>query len=82
MILRVIKRKRKSRRKHECLSLGAAQGHYNYHGEQSSNSRVDDYADKIDYRRYNSVMEFSNGFSYSPKQKSRSVVIGSKELVT
>lgn len=44
-------------------------------------SRVDDYADKIDYLRYNSVMEFSNGFSSSPKQKSRSVVIGSKELV-
>ena len=92
MILRIIKRKKKSRRKYECLSSGATQryndlypetdqGHYNYRGEQSSNSKVDAYADKIDYQRYNSVMEFSNGFSSSPKQKSRSVV-GSKELVT
>ena len=85
MIFRVI-RKTKSRRKYKCLSSGGAlrnkefyhetdQGYYSYHGEPAS------HADKIDYRRYNSVTEFSNGFSSSPKKKSHSIV-GSKELVS
>jgi len=91
MIFRVI-RKTKSSRKYKCLSSGGAlrnedfyheinQGHYRYHGEPASHSRFDDYAENIDYRRYNSVTEFSNGFSSSPKKKSHSIV-GSKELVS
>jgi hypothetical protein len=93
MIFRVI-RKTKSRRKYRCLSSGGAlrnndfyhesnQGQYSYHGEPASHSRVDDYGEKIDYRRYNSVTEFSNGFSSSPKKKSHSIVGStSKELVS
>lgn len=93
MIFRVI-RKTKSRRKYKCLSSGCAlrnndfyheidQGYYTYHGEPASHSRVDDYGEKIDYRRYNSVTEFSNVFSSSPKKKSHSTVgLNSKELVS
>jgi hypothetical protein len=98
LIFRAI-RKTKSRRKYKCLSSGAAlhyndfypqndhdQGYGNYHEEPAYISRVDDedqYAKKIDFRRYDSVTEFSNGLYSSPKHKTttRSVVVDSKELV-
>ena len=96
LIFRVIK-KNKSRRRYKCLSSGAAL-RYNefypqndqvygnestYHEEESAcSSRVDDDLRERDYRRYDSVKEFSNGLSLSQEKIStRSVGVDSKELV-
>ncbi|KAL5053180.1 hypothetical protein RYX36_033862 [Vicia faba] len=75
LIFRVI-RKTKSRRKYKCLSSGAALRHnefQGYHEDPGYCSRVDDdhYAEKIiDFRRYNSISEFTS----SPMQMNRSGV--------
>ncbi|XP_027343150.1 uncharacterized protein LOC113855720 [Abrus precatorius] len=86
LVYRAIK-KHKTRRKYQCLSSGAAIS-YNMnmsefypqiqgHGlqEPSIQKVVDDGADNIGYRRYNSVRDFSNNGFSSPQR--RSIAAGS-----
>lgn len=75
LVFRAIK-KHKTRRQYRCLSSGATllydntQG-YDYY--QHSTQKLGDNEEKIGYhRRYNSVTEFSNGFSSAPRVLTRS----------
>ncbi|TKY60509.1 hypothetical protein E2542_SST17608 [Spatholobus suberectus] len=85
LVYKAIK-KRKTRRQYQCLSSGAAlsysmnvaefypqtQGHDYYLQEPSTSilKEADDHTEKIGHLRYNSVRNFSNGFS-SPQQRTR-----------
>ncbi|KAE9602725.1 hypothetical protein Lalb_Chr12g0202631 [Lupinus albus] len=80
MVYKAIK-KNKIRRKYECLSSSGASKSYNTNMTEmiyiqtqdrsyqnySTQNVANDHAQKsISYRRYNSVRDFSNGFSSSP----------------